>query len=844
VTRGAQTIATEVEPVSLIQSPVWGLARVIAHEHLDLRCAAIDLDPAKPEYERDALFQELWSEDSENQLAMRGDTRYAARLVRYSTERAADHGLPGSTGSLPLPVLNQPFRLAIRTPGVLDTLTLQTTTPAAPGPGEVGIEVRASGLNFNDVMKAMHIYPGLPNGLLSLGCECAGKIISIGEGVEEFQLGDEVVAVTNHALGSHVVADARLVFHKLDRHSFEEAATISIVFLTAFHALHSLARLGKGERVLIHSAAGGVGLAAVQLAQRVGAEIFATAGNPERREFLRSLGIRYVFDSRSLAFADEVMEHTSGEGVDVVLNSLTGEAIPKGLSILRPYGRFLEIGKRDIYRNRQIGLNPFRNNLSYFAIDLDRMSRERPAYVGSQLREVMQQFTDGKFHPLPVRVFPVSEVIDAFRYMAQAKQIGKIAISLPQQNSEVTHAGVGRAEIRSDCTYLISGGIGGLGLEVAKWLVEHGARHLVLMGRRGVSATVQKALDAMKRTDGEVVVLQADVSQRQQIAAVLDRIRNSMPPLKGIIHAAGVLDDGILLQLNRERFAKVMAPKTEGAWNLHVLTRDLSLDFFVLFSSAVSLLGSPGQGNHTAANAFLDALAHYRRAQGRPCLSINWGPWSEIGAAAESNRAGRLMLGISSIRPEQGIEALEHLLRQDAAQAGVMVFEAQKWYQAHPTAIESPSLLHLAREQSNTDVSKPQKNNIRETLVVAQVGHRRSLLESHLREQISRVLKLPPSRIDPQKPLASMGLDSLMVLEVSNLLESSLKVPLSATVIWNYPTVAVLADHLAKKMGVPLESPVKSPAQEKSTNQFSELEGQQIANVLAALKNLSGEDLR
>jgi NADPH:quinone reductase-like Zn-dependent oxidoreductase len=330
-----------------------------------------------------------------------------------------------------LPVPDPPFRLEISAPGVLDELVLQSTMRQPPDRGEVEIQNCAVGLNFREVLKALGIYPDMPEGSINFGGDCAGRIVAVGEGVEGLAIGDEVTGIAPVCFSSFATVPAHLVVPKPTHLSFDEAATIPSVFLTAYYALYCLGRLSQGDRVLIHAATGGVGLAAVQLSQIAGAEIFATAGSPEKREFLRSLGVEHVMDSRSVAFADEVMALTDGQGVDVILNSLAGEFIPKSLSVLAKFGRFLEIGKQDIYRNSQLELYPFRNNLSFFAIDLEQVWIERPDFTLCLFRELMQSFEDGRLKPLPHQVFPISEVRAAFRYMRRAKHIGKIVVSLP-----------------------------------------------------------------------------------------------------------------------------------------------------------------------------------------------------------------------------------------------------------------------------------------------------------------------------------------------------------------------------------------------------------------------------
>jgi NADPH:quinone reductase-like Zn-dependent oxidoreductase/acyl carrier protein len=621
----------------------------------------------------------------------------------------------------------------------------------------------------------------------------------LGRDVEGFQVGDEIIAIAPSSFSRFATTYTDLVVPKPGHLSFEEAATIPVTFLTAHYALNYLARMSKGERVLIHAAAGGVGLSAVQLAQRVGAEIFATAGSPQKRAFLQYIGVKHIMDSRSLAFAEEVMQRTGGKGVDIVLNSLPGEYIPKSLSILAPHGRFLEIGKMDIYLNRALDLYPFSNNLSYFAIDMDRVCRERPALIRSLFLELMEYFRDGSLKPLPRYVFPISEAVGAFRYLAQRKNIGKVVVSLqdavPQPASEPP------ITLRSDATYLITGGLGSLGLLMAQWMVQQGVRHLVLMGRQDAAGSTRAAIDALERAGAQVVVARADVTQEEQVNSVLAQISDSMPPLRGIIHAAGILDDGLLINLDQERLSAVMAPKVQGAWNLHILTTNMPLDFFVLFSSVASVLGSPGQGSYAAANAFLDALSQQRRALGLPSLTVNWGPWAAVGMAAQADRGRRLaLLGMDSIAPQQGIQTLEQLLlRQNAAQVVVV---SANWQQLLSVlhAKREPALLSelipKAELASSVSIEERKQGLAVEVLYAIEPGQRQPMLISHLQKELSTVLGLEALEIDPQDSLNNLGLDSLMALELKQRLENSLDIELPIESLMQDPSLSDLSAKL------------------------------------------------
>jgi acyl carrier protein len=502
------------------------------------------------------------------------------------------------------------------------------------------------------------------------------------------------------------------------------------------------------------------------------------------------------------------MKFTRGEGVDVVLNSLAGNAIAKGLQVLKPYGRFLEIGKRDIYENSKLGLLPFQKNLSYFAIDLDKMSRERPDVIAGMLREIFALVDSQQLTALPMQTFSVSQVNDGFRMMAQAKHIGKIAITMEDPNASFdVHAG--STPIRADGTYLITGGLGDLGLAFARWLAKQGARHLVLLGRSKASASAQRMIDELRNATINVVTAQVDVTDLAQLSAVFAGIKQDLPLLRGVIHAAGLLADATISQMDRDRFMQAYAPKVMGAWNLHALTADQPLDFFILFSSVAAVLGTPGQGNYAAGNAFLDALARFRRAHRLPALSINWGPWSEIGlAAGQSNRGERLtQQGLKSITPRQGLDAMSLLMARQDTQIGVMEFDTGTWCMSQPAAHHS-SLFKDLRNQTAvaTAEKKSTSRSIQEELLAASSGkERRALFETYLRENIAKVLHLAPARIPLDKPLRTLGLDSLMSIELHNRLEDGLHVVLPASLIWNYPTVHALTTFLAGEIGVSFE---------------------------------------
>lgn len=830
VTRGAQPVGLETASLALAQLPLWGLGKTINLEHPDLGCRCVDLDTAGVEDATRILLAELEAATGEDQVAFRQGRRYVPRLVRCAT------GAPATPADAD-DWTNRPFQLTIPERGVLDNLTFESVPRQPPGPGEVEIRVLATGLNFRDILNALGMYPGEAG---PLGLECAGQIVAVGAGVPDLRVGDEVVAFAPGTFRMYVTVAADYVALKPARLSFAEAATIPVTFMTAHFGLNHLAQMKAGDRVLIHAAAGGVGMAAVQLAQQAGAEVFATASSPEKWAALRALGVQHIMNSRTLDFADEVMALTDGGGVDIVLNSLSGEFVERSVSVLAPNGRFVEIGKIGVWDNNQMA--QARPDVSFFAFDLGQEGLKDPALIGDMLRRLLAEFVQETHAPLPRQEFPIQETISAFRAMAQAKHIGKIVLMQTPHPSPGTFAG-----FHPNATYLITGGLGDLGLLTARWLVDQGARYLDLVGRSAPSAAAAATIAELEEDGVTVLVAQADVAQPEQVRQVLAKVAETMPPLRGIVHAAGLLDDGVLLCQDWSRFTAVMAPKIEGAWALHELTHSQPLDFFVMFSSTASLLGAPGQGNYAAANSFLDALAHYRRAQGLPATSINWSGWGEIGLAARHQAEGRMAVqSITPIPPPQGLLALERTLRQDIPQVGVIPVD---WLALSESFVHgSPPFLSLlineARSRRGGRQPATGEPTLLHQLTATPSQNRQRVLVDFMREQAGKVLGLEAAfHLDPKRPLNELGLDSLSAIELRNTLGRALGRTLPATLLFDYPAIDGLAGHLICEI---FAAPANGQCQEQAshngktgeqTNSFPEIDAlstDEIETMLAA----------
>lgn len=834
VTRGAQSVAGA--PVAAGQAVAWGLARSAMNERPALRCTLVDLDPQATVASAAAGLVSVLHTGTERQLAIRDDRLLGARLDRLAP-RAARPAARRASGTT--------FRLAPTTPGNLDGVRPIAAARRAPGPGEIELSIGAAGVNFLDVLKAMGAYPGLAaTADVALGAEGTGVVVAVGDGVVGLAVGDEVVAITpsydtTSLLASHVTMPAELAVRlpaDLDRLA---AAALPVAYVTALYALRDLARVTPGETVLVHAASGGVGLAAIEVCRMLGATVIATAGSEAKRAHVQGLGVEHVFDSRSTGFASDVVACTGGRGVNVVLNSLTGEAIGAGLAALAPRGRFVEIGKRDIHQHAPLDLGALRRNAAFFVLDLAALTAEAPQVVGGLLREVVAAVADGRLSPLPVTATTAVDAADAFRTMARAEHVGKLVVGMPDTPIDVL-AGL----VRDDRTYVITGGAGALGLAAAGRLVERGARHLAILGRSAPGGAARGAVADLEARGATVRFSSVDVTDAGALRAALDAIRAEMPPIAGVLHAAGQLADATIDRMSRADLRRALDPKLQGGWNLHVATLDDPLEMFVLFSSVAGVLGLAGQANYAAGNAFLDALAHERRRAGRPATSVAWGPWAEIGlAAADARRGDRLAArGLGGLGTVEALDALEQAVLTDLTAVAVMHLDAARWIDAEPSAavllgeIAVPTTPDAAARASLADRVATEPPGSR----------RRTAMEAAVRGELAAVVRVPAALIDRAQPLEAMGVDSLMALELRNRLETESGLTLSATLAFNHPTVAALAEHLADRLGLALDATDGSAPEPPPDGEATEIAADDLDTMLrdelAAVERLLGTD--
>ena len=774
------------EAPALARAPLLGLARTAMSERPDLRVSLVDLDAAPSIAALKLVVARL---GREQEVALRDGDVLALRLAPGALAPDAPARMPAAAAPA--------YALIGGESASLDALDFAACARPAPGPGEVEIAVEVASLGFKDVMKVLGLiservradtYFGA-----SVGMEGAGRISAVGPGVEGLALGERVYGVAPAFLRSHVVLPAGRVVKLPEDMSFEEGSNL-IVFLTVYYGLVKIARLQRGETVLIHGATGGVGLAAIEVARGCGAAVIATAGTEEKRDHLRRLGIERVSHSRDLCFADDVRAWTGGRGVDVVLNFTPGEGMLKSLECLAPFGRFIELGKMSFDQDAALGLRPFNDNLLYAAVDFDRILAQKPEEVRAMYLEVMQRFAAGDLRPLPSTCFAASAVGDAFRHMARGRHIGKVCVAL--RDPELTVPAPARPVVDADATYLVTGGLGGFGLEVARWLAEQGARHLALVSRRGAAAEGgATALAELCARGVEARAFAADVSDAHAVAAVLAAVREAMPPLRGVFHAAAVFDDQPLASLDRGSLERVIAPKAHGAWHLHRLTADDPLHAFVLFSSVSALIGNAGQGNYVAANAFLDALAALRRSQGLPGCSVQWGALADAGVVARHEAVAQHLgrLGVTALPAAEALRALGAVLSGAPAQIGVMEVDWAR-LRAHldPWA-GTRRLDDLAPETGAANATGGTAG-----FAALDDDARHALAESALLRAAASVMRVPADKLEPTQPLHELGMDSIMAVEIAAEVERQLGVRLSAVEIASGPPIRAMATILAQ----------------------------------------------
>ena len=774
--------------------PLWcamtAALRVAQNEYpnIEVRCLGIAATPGSRFLE--SVAEEMLAPTDERELLFLGGERVVVRIERgvsHQQVRSRSAGEPN-------------LKLASRSGTNRGGLTWKAAPRQEPGPGEVEIEVAATGLNFRDVMWNLGLLPeeALEDGYAgaALGMECAGVVTAVGEGLQKFQVGDRVVGFVSGGFANHVVAPAFAVSPVPSGLTLQAAATLPVAFLTAYYSLLHLACLKRGETVLIHGGAGAVGLAALQVARYCGAKVIATAGTEEKRALLRNLGADTVLNSRTLAFADEVLAHTNGRGVDVVLNSLAGEAMVRSMDCLRPFGRFIELGKRDFYANTHLGLRPLRRNLTYFGVDVDQLLIEHRDLTQQLFQELLDLFATGELTSLPHRVFSGDRISDAFRLMQRAGHIGKIVVTPASRPTDMIRP-KGAFPVDTEATHVVIGGTSGFGLATAVWLAGRGARHLTLVNRSGVvSDDARLQVEALRRADVTVNLTALDIADPRATETFLKRLQ-AQRRVAGVVHAAMVLDDRLIESMDREAIGKVLAPKVGGALALETAAGGLSLDYLLFYSSATTLLGNPGQYNYVAANAFMEGVAHRARRNGVPAVAVSWGGIEDAGYLARNigaNSALKKRFSSSLLAARNALDALDLAFDGEGKTVTAALAIAQiDWGMAKRelAVLRTPTFAAVA-PASGARPSADASATLEKLRAMSHVDATAALLDIIV-DEIAQVLRLPAKEVDRHRPLAEIGMDSLMMLELRATIETALHVELPMMSLANGITPADVA---------------------------------------------------
>ncbi|OBJ48730.1 type I polyketide synthase [Mycobacterium sp. 1423905.2] len=774
LTRGAISLTGE-DVSDLAGAAVWGLVRSAQAEHPG-RIVLVDSD--------DSLAVEDVIASGEAQLVIRRGVVHGARLAQLSRP----------------PVLEVPgprWQLVAGGAGTFDDLALVPAQGIELAPGQVRVAVTALGVNFRDVMVALGMYPGAA----SLGAEGSGVITEVGPLVNGLTVGDAVMGLLGVA-GSEAVVDARLIARVPAGWSMTQAAGIPTVFLTAYYALSTLAQVQPGESVLVHAAAGGVGMAAVQLARHWGLEVFATASRG-KWDTLRALGFddTHIADSRTCDFEDKFWLATDGRGVDVVLNSLAGEFNDASLRLLPRGGRFIEMGKTDIRNASDIAqAHP---GVRYRAFDLMEAG---PEHIERMFGALLDMFDSNALQRLPVRSWDVRQAREAYRFLSQARHVGKVVLTMP--------------DAWASGTVLITGGTGMAGAAVARHVVHrYDVRHLVLVSRQGPHADgAADLVTELAAAGGRAEVVACDVADRDDLAAVLAEL----PDLTAVFHAAGVLDDSVVTGLTGEQVDRVLRAKVDGAWALHELTAHRDVSAFVMFSSLAGIAGAPGQGNYAAANAFLDGLAAHRRAAGLPALSIAWGLWEQESAMTrhlgERDLARMTRVGLAPLATEHALALMDAALLSDRATVAATRLNRAALGSAAVTVPPLFSRLVSGPVRRASAAAGPAASTS------AVVSRLRGLSAEQRHRELTElvcgnaavVLGLSSADVNADRAFQDLGFDSLTAVELRNRLKAATGLTMTPTLIFDYPTPAALAEHLDTLLATAPAATDEKPAGEPS----------------------------
>ncbi|XP_035705542.1 phenolphthiocerol synthesis polyketide synthase type I Pks15/1 isoform X2 [Folsomia candida] len=774
-------------------SPLIGMAQVLANENQDLICKVVDMDPIPTTTPQQCAIEaaaELFTIDDEVMVAYRKGTRCTPRLKPYKIKTA------------PLPIPSCPrYKLALPDSHLISDLKYIPCDQESYGYGELEMEVKAYCLNFLDVLMVTKPIPEVFDKYNYVGVDIAGIVTAVGPGCTS-KVGDRVVAVRRSGVSmpSHLISPQSLTCSIPDDMTYAEAATYPMGILTVGTCLVDVAKGGPGDIVLIHTASGGVGLVGIQIAKSLGCEVVVTAGNERKRNYLRNLGLKHVYNSRTTDYQHDIRKALGGRGVTIVLNSLTSPGFKEAtLNLCEKGARFIEMSKMNIWTKEEI--NKIRPDVFYEVVDVSALTDEKVNTISKYIHAQILAKPEERPTPAPVVSFDASEIREALEYMEKVKHIGKIALIMPEFKSP---AGVGTDPyfpiFNDRSTYLITGGLGGIGLEVAKWMGTMGATTILLLGRSSPKPDALEKIESLRMSGVRVEVRLLDVGDEDKMRELFTTefdAKDKLPPLRGIFHAAGVLDDATYENQTWSRFETVFQSKVKGAWNLHKLSLELPfcLEHFVLFSSITATIGAYGQSNYVAANQYLDALVHYRYSIGLPGVAINWGQWGQVGMASN------VVIAMNKpMTTHQGIAALEYAIKSHKTQLAAHESDLGAMKQA---LISTKGLLADVEQDGAGHVSGELDGDEfwREYDACTDRDEKYDVLRKFLKRLIRITLHMDKNEeIDDNVNFQDIGMDSLMMVEMKNGLQASVgkRVKISINAVKDCKTVAQLSDRLVE----------------------------------------------
>lgn len=801
LTTGAVPVDGSESHLSFFSATLWGAGRSLILEHPYCRFANIDLDPSLP-IDTFAGLKSIFSgqHSDEDQFALRNNNVFINRLTPI------DATPESSTDDLIIADKNH-FTLAIEEQGSIDSLYYASAQPAALAANEVEITAAAAALSFYDVVTALDLVDTSraradTTDQCRFGQDVVGQISRVGSAVSRYTPGDWVMGFSQGCIASHVRIHQDCVTPKPQHVSLLESAVIPTSFLTAYYALHTLAKMQPGDKVLIHAAAGGVGIAAINLANIIGAEIYATASEA-KWPLLRSLGVKHIYNSRTLEFASQIMTDTQGDGVNIVLNSLIGEYIPKNVDVLKSGGRFVELGERDILSPAQI--NAFNKPFEYYSFSLFSISHDTPAEIAAMFAQLQPIWESPAFTGIPYQPYTAERIKDAFRVIQQGRHKGKLVISInptptPPRALQQTKAA------------LITGGLGGIGWAVTQWLATSDTETLYVIGRSAPNETIAAQLSSLSLGGKIVKYISADVGNASDVARVFAQVAADGVALTAVLHAAGLMNNALMADEAPVDAAEVLTAKTLGTWFLHHASQHLPLEHFICFSSTTALLGAAGAASYAAGNAFVDSLMQYRCNLGLAAQAINWGAWQEVGMLTRLNSVAQEYWqenGMQALPTSVALEMLNHVSQHPQARIAVLPADWARWNQQYT---KLPSLLRSVDKQPQSE------------LAIATPTHTSSTTESvdaHrlVTDSIRKVLRLESTAaINEEESFREMGIDSLMSVELRNSLSKAIGEKLSSTLLFNYANISALSDYLQSQFANKLQ-PVNAPVVQAPTTQ-------------------------